>query len=71
MTLSEVKKEEILRTIMECGSIARAAIKLEISRRTIHRLLNKHNLKSKVGQITAELRKQRCYKQVGQNVSPT
>lgn len=57
--LAETEKDEILRAIMECGSIARAAILLGISRPRIQRVLKRYNLKMKVGQITAELRKQR------------
>ena len=57
--LREIEKEAILEAIMATGSIAQAAIRLEISRPRIHRLLRRHNLSLKASEITAELRKQR------------
>jgi len=57
--LCEIEKEAILEAIVSTGSISRAAIRLRISRSTIHRLLRRNNIALKVNEITAELRKQR------------
>ena len=58
-TLEEVAKQAILEAIVATGSISRAALKLQISRPRIHRLLKRHKIALKVNEITAELRKQR------------
>jgi len=57
--LREIEKEAILQAIVATGSIAQAAIRLQISSRTIHRVLRKYNLTLKINELTAELRKQR------------
>jgi molybdenum-dependent DNA-binding transcriptional regulator ModE len=56
--LADVQKDAILEAILATGSIAQAAIKLDISRTKIQRILKKHGLTLKVTEIRAELSKQ-------------
>jgi hypothetical protein len=56
--LSEIEKEVILEAILATGSIAQAAVKLQISRSRVQRMLKRHGLTLKVNEIRAEILKQ-------------
>ena len=56
--LAEIEKEHILEAILATGSIAQAALKLDISRSRIQRVLRKYKLTLQVKQIRAEILRQ-------------
>lgn len=57
--LAEVEKEKILEAILEMRSVYKAAKALGITPNTVYKRIRQYGLKLKVGQMLAELRRQK------------